>query len=61
MATVMHIVPTLRANAHDLGLPVALTTHCGITLRPGHGAARNAPLCPTCQRHAGWGTQDRRR
>lgn len=54
MAAPMHIwkADTLFGN---------VKTHCGKVLRPGDGAARNAPLCPTCVKRAGWTTDKRRR
>lgn len=58
----MHIVPNGRIAVHGLtGGLVALRAYCGAKLRPGQGgASRNAPLCPTCQRKAGWKTDKRR-
>ena len=57
MDSVMHIAADHRVVLNQLGLatPRAL---CGKKLR--HGSARNAPLCPTCVRKAGW-THDKRK
>ncbi|WP_199441055.1 hypothetical protein [Umezawaea beigongshangensis] len=55
--SVMHIVGNTRTLAHTLGLTDNPRALCGV--RVGTGAARNAPLCPTCVTRAGW-THDKR-
>ncbi|CAM00458.1 hypothetical protein A8924_1524 [Saccharopolyspora erythraea NRRL 2338] len=57
--SVMHIVPTLRADLAAVGL-ASYRTYCGTKLRSGDGAPKNAPLCPSCARKAGW-THDKRK
>lgn len=59
MPAPMHITPdTVRADLAAMGL-MSVRAFCGKKLKPGEGAARNAPLCPRCYRKAGW-TYDKR-
>lgn len=61
MRSVMHIVPTWRANAHERGRTTPLWSLCGRRVDRGHGSAENAPVCSICARKAGWKTDRRRR
>lgn len=61
MGTHMHIATTNHPGVRT-AFGFGIRTFCGRVLRvPADGAHPGAPVCPTCERKAGWLTRDPRK